>query len=156
MPVIITAERPDTPDATQLIDELQTHLSAIYPIKSQHGYSAQKLLAENIPFFVLRVDGTPAGCGGIRFVGKEFGELKRMYLRPQFRGSGLGKLLINHLEKFALENGINLVRLETGMQQTAAIKLYESEGFYRISPFPPYSNDPVSQCYEKSLSSPRT
>ena len=45
MLVIITAERPDTPDATQLIDELQTHLSAIYPIKSQHGYSAQKLLA---------------------------------------------------------------------------------------------------------------
>ena len=65
MLVIITAERPDTPDALFLIDELQTHLESFYPPESRHGFSVERLIKEGVAFFVLRVEGVPAGCGGI-------------------------------------------------------------------------------------------
>jgi GNAT superfamily N-acetyltransferase len=151
---VIVAERPDTPDAMRLIDELQTHLESFYPPESQHGFSVDRLIAESVAFFVLRADGRPAGCGGIKLVGREYGELKRMFVRPEFRGAGFGALLVDHLTAHARANGITLLRLETGIHQQAAIRLYERMGFYRIPPFGPNTNDPVSLCYEKRLPGP--
>jgi len=152
VPTIITAERPDAPEARALIDELQTHLESFYPPESRHGFNVERLLREGVAFFVLRADGRPAGCGGIKLFGREYGELKRMYVRPEFRGSGFGKLLVDHLAAHARANGVTLLRLETGIHQQAAIRLYEREGFYRIAPFGPYTADPLSLCFEKSLS----
>jgi GNAT superfamily N-acetyltransferase len=134
MPVTIAAERPDTPAATALINELQTHLESFYPPESRHGFSVDKLIAQGVAFFVLRVDGRAAGCGGIMLVGQEYGEL-----------------LIEHLAAHAKSNGITLLRLETGIHPQAAIRLYEQCGFRRIPPFAPYFEDPVSRCYEMSL-----
>ena len=152
MPAVITAERPDTPDALLLINELQTHLESFYPPESRHGFSVERLIAEAVAFFVLRADGRPAGCGGIKLVGREYGELKRMFVRPEFRGAGFGEMLVEHLAAHALAHGVALLRLETGIHQQAAIRLYERLGFRRIPPFGPYTNDPVSLCYEKRLS----
>jgi putative acetyltransferase len=151
MPAIITRERPDTPDAISLITELETHLAARYPSESRHGFSVEKLLAEDVAFFLLRADGTPASCGGIKLVGNEYGELKRMYVRPEFRGSGFAKLMLTHLQAHAQAHQIPLLRLETGIHQQEAIGLYERSGFYRIPPFGPYTDDPLSRCYEKRL-----
>jgi putative acetyltransferase len=151
MPVTFTAERPDTPDAMALIEELQTHLESFYPPESRHGFSVDKLIAQGVAFFVLRVDGQAAGCGGILLVGREYGELKRMYVRPAFRGRGYGRLLIDGLAAHAQRHGITLLRLETGIHQQAAIRLYEQYGFRRIPPFGPYFEDPVSLCYEMAL-----
>jgi GNAT superfamily N-acetyltransferase len=154
MPAAITAERPDEPDALFLINELQTHLESFYPPESRHGFSVERLIAENVAFFVLRTDGQPAGCGGIKLFGREYGELKRMYVRPQFRGSRFGELILNHLAGHALAHGVTLLRLETGIHQHAAIRLYERVGFRRIPPFGPYTDDPLSLCYEKRLPEP--
>lgn len=151
MPAVITAERPDTPDAELLIHELQTHLESFYPPERRHGFSVQKLIAENVAFFVLRADGRPAGCGGVKLVGRDYGELKRMYVRPQFRGSGFGQKLLDDLAGHARAHGVTLLRLETGIHQQAAIRLYERAGFRWIPPFGPYTNDPLSLCYEKQL-----
>ena len=153
MPAFITAEHPDTPDALLLINELQTHLESFYPPESRHGFSVERLIAEAVAFFVLRADGRPAGCGGIKLVCREYGELKRMFVRPEFRGAGFGEMLVEHLAAHALAHGVTLLRLETGIHQQAAIRLYERLGFRRIPPFGPYTNDPVSLCYEKRLSS---
>jgi putative acetyltransferase len=151
MAITITAERPDTADAIALIDELQTHLKSFYPPESRHGFSVQRLIAEAVAFFVLRADGQPAGCGGIKLFGREYGEIKRMYVRPTYRGAGFGKAILDHLAAHARANGVTLLRLETGIHQKAAVRLYEREGFRRIPPFGPYTNDPVSLCYEKQL-----
>jgi ribosomal protein S18 acetylase RimI-like enzyme len=151
MPATIARERPDTPDAASLIDELESHLAEHYPAESRHGFSVGKLIAENVAFFLLRSDGTPAGCGGIKLVGNEYGELKRMYVRPQFRGLGFAKMLLDHLAAYARAHEIDLLRLETGIHQREAIALYERSGFSRIPPFGPYTDDPLSRCYEKRL-----
>src|SRR5262245_31452579 len=132
MSVSITREPPDSADASALIMELEANLAQFYPPISRHGFSVERLLAEDVPFFVLRADGAPAGCGGIHLVGAEYGELKRMYVRPQFQGRGFGTLLVDHLTAYALARGITLLRLETGIYQEAAIALYERMGFARI------------------------
>jgi putative acetyltransferase len=153
---IITSERPDSSDARMLVAELEAHLEPLYPATSRHGYSVEKLIAQSVAFFVVRQDDTPAGCGGIQLFGTEYGELKRMYVRPRFRGLGLAKLLLDHLATYARTHGVALLRLETGIHQTAAIKLYEQAGFQRIPPFGPYFEDPLSLCYEKRLESERS
>jgi GNAT superfamily N-acetyltransferase len=151
MSAIITLERPDTSEASSLVVELEAHLEPLYPSKSRHGYSVDKLIEQSVAFFVLRDNGTPAGCGGIQLFGTAYGELKRMYVRPQYRGLGFGKMLLKHLEDHARAHGVGLLRLETGIYQLEAIRLYEQMGFQRIPPFPPYVEDPVSLCYEKRI-----
>jgi GNAT superfamily N-acetyltransferase len=150
MPTLIVAERPDTEDATVLIDELEGHLGPLYPRESRHGYSVEKLLKEAVAFFVIRHDGMLAGCGGVKLFGTAYGEIKRMYVRPQFRGLGLGKLMLQHLADFARERGVTVLRLETGIHQSEAIGLYERFGFQRIPPFGEYKQDPLSVFFERT------
>ena len=151
MPVVVTMERPDSADAAALITELDAVLTPLYPTESRHGLSVERLIAEAVAFYVLRSDGTPAACGGIKLFGTDYGEVKRMYVRPQFRGSGFAKLILNHLADHARAHGVSLLRLETGIHQKEAIGLYEGLGFRRIPPFGPYKPDPVSLCYEKRI-----
>ena len=151
MTAVIAPADPASPDATALIAELDAHLTPLYPSASRHGFSVQKLIADAVAFFVIREDGVPAGCGGIKLFGTEYGEIKRMYVREQFRGRKLGKLMLDHLADYARRHGVELLRLETGIHQHAAIRLYEGEGFRRIPPFGPYRDDPVSRCYEKRI-----
>lgn len=151
MSITITPERPDAPDATWLIEELESHLAGLYPSESRHGFTVDQLLRQGVDFFVTRHEGIPAGCGGIMFVGDEFGEIKRMYVRPQFRGLGLGRLMLDHLVEHSRQRGVDVVRLETGIHQKEAISLYERSGFQRIPPFKGYNPDPLSLFFEKRL-----
>ena len=151
MTTMIVSERPDTADARMLIDELEQHLAPYYPATSRHGYSVEKLIKQGVAFFVARQDDVPAGCGGVQFFGTEYGELKRMFVRPQFRGLGLAKLILEHLEQYTREHGINLLRLETGIHQKEAIGLYERMGFKNIPPFGEYVEDPLSRFFEKRI-----
>jgi ribosomal protein S18 acetylase RimI-like enzyme len=148
---VIEMQRPDTAEAVQLIAELDAHLTPMYPQESRHGYSVDKLLREGVAFFVMRQAGELAGCGGVKLFGVDYGEVKRMYVRPQFRGLGLGKRLLAHLAGYARQQGVGLLRLETGIYQTAAIHLYERYGFERIPPFGEYREDPLSLYYELIL-----
>ena len=151
MAALITPEHPASPDATALIAELDAHLTPLYPSESRHGFSVQKLIADAVAFFVIRDGGAPAGCGGIKLFDAEYGEIKRMWVRPKFRGLGFGKLMLDHLGDYAKGHGVGILRLETGIHQHAAIRLYEREGFKRIPPFGNYRMDPVSLCYEKPI-----
>ena len=151
MTATIVPERPDTADARALVDELETHLASFYPQESRHGYSVDKLIAQGVAFFVAREGRVPAGCGGVQLFGDEYGELKRMYVRPQFRGLGLGRQMLERLAEHARSHGVGLLRLETGIYQTAAIGLYERSGFRSIPPFGDYRPDPLSRFFEKRI-----
>jgi len=151
MSIVIARERPDSPDAQALVIELDSFLTPLYPGESHHGYSVEKLIAQGVAFFVLRVDGAAAACGGVQFFDEGFGEIKRMYVRPAFRGRGLSKAMLAHLESYTRSQGVNLLRLETGLYQTEAISLYEKMGYTRTGPFGPYTDDPLSLLYEKRL-----
>src|SRR5882724_2555216 len=114
MPITIAEERPDSADAVQLIAELDTHLNSLpYPQASRHAFSVDKLLREGVNFFVLRCEGKPTGCGSLKLFGTEYGEVKRMYVRPAYRGLGLGKSILDRLAEFARARQVGLLRLET-------------------------------------------
>jgi ribosomal protein S18 acetylase RimI-like enzyme len=87
----------------------------------------------------------------VQFYGHDYGEIKRMFVRPQFRGLGLARLMLNHLEAYASEHGIPVLRLETGVHQKDAIRLYEKAGFQSIPPFAGYIEDPLSRFFEKRI-----
>lgn len=147
----IEAARPDSPDATALIAELEAILAPGYPAESRHGYSVEKLLAQGVAFFVSRVEGVAAGCGGVQLFGTEYAELKRMYVRPAYRGLGLAQRMLSHLGEHARANGVTVLRLETGIHQHQALSLYSGAGFQRIGPFGAYRPDPLSVFMELRL-----
>lgn len=147
----IEVESPGSPAARQIIAELEAELDPLYPDESQHGYSVDKLVSEGVVFFLVRHAGEAVGCGGIQLFGFEYGELKRMYIRPPYRGLGLGRQLIHRLTEHARLHGVSVLRLETGIHQDEAIRLYEGMGFRQIPPFHPYQPDPLSLFYELVL-----
>ena len=150
--ISITEERPDSIDAVQLLSELDAQLqSKEYPQESRHAFSIEKLIKESVVFFVIRYEGQPVGCGGVKLFGTEYGEVKRMYVRPAFRGKGFGKKILNRLADYSQARSVNLLRLETGIHQTEAIMLYERYGFQRRSPFGEYKEDPMSIYFEKTI-----
>jgi GNAT superfamily N-acetyltransferase len=149
--ITILPERPDTPEAIGLIQELEATLDPLYPSESRHGFSVEKLIAEKVAFFVLRYGGAPAGCGGVKLFGTEYGEVKRIFVRPQYRGKGLSKLIMEHLAGYARERAIPILRLETGIYQPEAIGLYERLGYRRVGPFGEYKDDPLSIYFEKNI-----
>ncbi len=146
----ISQERPDVPDALALINELSAYLEPLYPADNQFGFSPEKLISENVAFFVVRSDGQPAACGGVKIF-EDFGEIKRMYVRPGYRGMGLGKLMLRYLEEYTAGHGIRMLRLETGVYQPEAMGLYERMGYYKTQRFDPYPDAPLSVFYEKRI-----
>src|SRR4051812_27989266 len=118
MPFTIAEERPDSADAGRLIEELDDLLNELsYPPESRHAFSVEKLVRDGVAFFVTRHDGAPAGCGGLKLFGTEYGEVKRMYVRPAYRGLGLGKGMLDRVARYARDRGVGLLRLETGIYQ---------------------------------------
>ena len=103
-------------------------------------------------FLVVRDDeGRAIGCGGVcRFEGTR-AELKRMYVVPEARGRGLGRLLLVELEAEARRLGYARIVLETGDRQPEALGLYASAGYERIPCYGIYATRALSMCFEKTL-----
>lgn len=84
-------------------------------------------------FVVVMASGEPAGCGGIRRLADEVGELRRMWVRPAWRTVGAGRLLLTELEAVGREMGLAEIRLDTSHELTAALSLYRSSGYQDIA-----------------------
>ena len=110
------------------------------------------ILRENVAFFVARVEGQPAACGGVLLVPGRYAEVKRMYVRPEFRRRGISRRILCELEAKARELGYSILKLETGARQPDALALYRSAGYAEIPAFGEYVGNPYSLCFEKRLS----
>jgi putative acetyltransferase len=91
------------------------------------------------------------GMGALRPLDELSAEVRRLYVLPSHRRLGVARLILVELERQALQFGYCVLRLETGDRQQAALRLYEACGFRRIEAFAPYTSDPTSVFYEKSL-----
>ena len=86
-------------------------------------------------FLLLRVEGRAAGCVALVDSGGKTCEMKRLYLRPGFRGRGLGRRCAERIVQEAQDMGYASVRLHTLPSMRAAIALYRSMGFREIAPY---------------------
>jgi GNAT superfamily N-acetyltransferase len=102
-------------------------------------------------FLVAFDDGVPVGCGGLRTLDATHGELKRMYVVPERRGTGVSKAVLSALEDRARGLGWERIVLETGTEQPDAMRFYEREGYSSIPLFGYYLGSELSRCYEKRL-----
>lgn len=106
---------------------------------------------DDAAYLVVVLHGRAVACGAWQPLEPGVAELKRMYVRPAFRGRGIARQLIVALEEEALADGRPVLRLETGTYLPAAIHLYRSAGYAPIPAFGEYAGNPFSVCFSKSL-----
>jgi GNAT superfamily N-acetyltransferase len=81
---------------------------------------------------LARVDGEPAGLGGVRHLEAEVAEVKSMYVAPAFRGRGLARRILAELEEIARRHGCRATRLDTSDYLTDAVHLYRAAGYREV------------------------
>ena len=105
-----------------------------------------------VAFFVaFDDDDQPLGCGGLRQLNDAEGEVKRMFVRPESRGTGAASAILAQLETSARDRGWIRLLLETGDQQPDAIRFYTREGYERVPNFSYYVGVEASRCFAKEL-----
>jgi putative acetyltransferase len=152
-PVIeITAVTAPDDGILEMVEKLDALMNGLYPPESTHLTPPEELSAGANRFFAAKVDGKLMGCGGFRVVGRDYAEIKRIFVDPSARGLGLAKALLNRLESESRSLGVLEMKLETGIFQPEAISLFERCGYTQCPVFGDYpKNDPYSYFMRKTL-----
>ncbi|MES1261200.1 MAG: GNAT family N-acetyltransferase [Acidobacteriota bacterium] len=95
------------------------------------------------------VEGHLAGCVALRPLSPAIAEMKRLYVRPAFRGAGLGRALVESIMEEARGIGYTRLRLDTLPSMPQAIAMYRQLGFREIAPYG--GNPPAALCFERQL-----
>ncbi|HZA67838.1 MAG TPA: GNAT family N-acetyltransferase [Geminicoccaceae bacterium] len=148
--LMIGVERPDQADVHALLVTVRSWAEDLYPPESRHGLALEAYADPDITLFIAREGGVLLGCGAYRLQGDGSAEVKSMFVLPEARGRGIGRAILAAIED-AVRGRVTTLRLETGIHQDAAIRLYESAGFRHRGPFGSYRDDPLSVFMEKPL-----
>jgi putative acetyltransferase len=146
----IGAEPADRDEVRGLLRAVSSWSEGLYPPESRHGLALADYERPEVTLLVARERGVALGCGAFLLEADGSAELKSMFVVPAARGRGVGQAILAALEE-VLRGRVTTLRLETGIKQLAAIRLYESAGFRRRGPFGSYRDDPQSVFMEKSL-----
>lgn len=142
----------DDSNLVWLVSELDAFQSELYPAESNHCLDLSTVSDEKLRCIIVNDhDGSPAGCGALLFHADGSAEIKRVYIRPEYRGRKLGEQIVSAIETIASEKSSRILRLETGIHQQPAIALYRRCGYEICDAFPPYAADPLSVFMYKEL-----
>jgi GNAT superfamily N-acetyltransferase len=144
--VHIEALHPRHSVIVQLSAEHQQEVAAV-----EGGEHLAYTLHDGVEYLAGFINGRPVACGAVQPLGDGIGEIKRMYVRPAYRGNGYGRLILAALEELALQRGLHTLRLETGRHFAPALGLYRGAGYHPIPRYGEYVSNPHSVCFEKSL-----
>lgn len=150
--VVHVAEAPKTaPELRDLLLQLWAELDTIYGPNPGTEFSPEDL-NEAVYFVAYAQDDQAVGCAALTpCPSADTMELKRMFVQPSARRRGVAQALLHASYTHAKATDIMRLRLETGVQQPAAIALYRREGFEPIPAWPAHDEDPQSLCFEKRL-----
>ena len=144
----------DCDDVGALLAHHVAEMNAGSPPSACHVLAADALKDAAIRFFTLRDDGgTLLGCGALKRLADDHGELKSMRTADWALGKGVGGRMLEHLTATARAAGMLRLSLETGntAQFAAATRLYEREGFARCGPFGGYIDTPFTRFFTKAI-----
>jgi putative acetyltransferase len=149
--VTIAREDPRQPDVLALIRALDDFHLGIYPAEANHFLDIETLVLPEVRFLVARRAGEALGCGALWVKAGEYGEVKRMFLKPEARGLGIGRQILARIVAEAHAESLPLVRLETGNVSDDALRLYRAAGFRERGPYGDYPDHPASVFMEMTL-----
>ncbi|MCD0443455.1 GNAT family N-acetyltransferase [Glycomyces sp. A-F 0318] len=150
MTATIADESWDGEDGLRLRGAMEAELAARYNIPDQE---TDKPTAETVTAFVVARDanGAATGCGALRLLDDGTAEVKRMYVVPEARGTGVATGVLRALEDHARRLGVDAIVLSTGVKQPDAIRFYEREGYQRTDGYGPYVGHPMARCFTLRL-----
>jgi len=141
------SENKDFIDLVKLLDAELAELDG-----DEHVFYAQLNKTDTIKHVIVAYENDrPISCGAIREYSPTVTEVKRMYTLSENRGKGIATIVLNELEKWASELSYQKCILETGWRQPDAIRLYEKNGYKRISNYGKYAGIENSVCFEKDI-----
>lgn len=142
----IEIDDPARADVFALLEEHLRNMHELSPPESVHALDVSALKSPDVTFWSARDGDELLGCGALKELGPEHGEIKSMRTPAAMRGRGAGRALLNHILAEARHRGYKRLSLETGTAQAfyAAHKLYQSVGFQHCGPFGDYKLDPHS------------
>lgn len=149
---MISIKRTDSNDIDfpGLIRELDKDLRSRYGAEQEEFDKFNKI--ENLETVIIAYSNyDPIGCGCFKKFDTDSVEVKRMFVEKIHQGKGIGKAILNELEKWAAEIGYGSMVLETGTRQLEAIHLYKKLGYQIIPNFSPYIGNELSICMKKDL-----
>jgi GNAT superfamily N-acetyltransferase len=138
------------PDFLYLIPLLDQDLRSRYN-DLQDTYDQHNVIVNVDTVIIAYAEEKPVGCGCFKQFNDSSVEMKRMYVKPEFRRQGISSLILDELEKWAKESGFVNAVLETGNLQAEAIAMYEKLGYKVIPNYPPYESIDSSICMQKEL-----
>ena len=146
-------EDASTPDAQwcigQYFAELEMRFESGFDPSRSISASAKELTPPDGLLVVVRLRGSPVGCGALKFHQHAPTELKRMWVSKDVRGLGVGRRLLGVLEAQAAKAGAQVIRLETNRSLTEAIQLYRKSGYREVERF---NDEPYAHhWFEKDL-----
>ena len=145
----------DHPDAVALRAAHEAFGDALYASDpaSKHRSTSEVLDPASVLLTVVAYDdGRPVGHACLRRLGGDMAgdlEIKRMFVEPDARGSGVADALLAAVEQRARDEGVSRVVIHTGDRQHAALRFYERHGYTPIDVFPPYEAVTYSRCFER-------
>jgi GNAT superfamily N-acetyltransferase len=148
--ITLTRTNSDNHDFITLVKLLDAELAELDG--DEHVFYAQLNKTDKIKHVIVAYENDkPISCGAIREYSPTTTEVKRMYTRPESRSKGIATKVLKELEKWATELSYQKCILETGWRQPDAIRLYEKNGYERISNYGKYAGIENSVCFEKDI-----
>lgn len=147
----IRVEAPSSPDAHELLAALDADLARDYPPEVIFGLHDEDHDIDRMVFLVARIRDEAVACGALRSLDAVTGEVKRMYVCPALRGTGISRRLLAVIETIAMGRGHRVMKLETGNLSPEALALYRSSGYREVPAWGEYAGNDYSICFEKAL-----
>ena len=152
MSFTIAVESPLQDDVRALVQALNAFTYDLTPAEFRHHMTVEQMAQPDTTLFVARETlGAPLGMGALRRHGVGVGEVKRMFVKPEARGLGVGGAVLERIEALAREQGLTRIVLETGSNFDAAKRVYERGGFQPCEPVLDYPPSPWTAFYAKAL-----
>lgn len=146
----ITRTHSDNPDFQKLTDELDNELCRIYNTRKEDFEEYNRIIG--LPTVIMVYEnGQPIACGCFKRFDEHAIELKRMFVLPEYRGSGIATSMVKELEDWGAELGYHYAVLETGKGQPTAISLYQKLGYKPMDHYGPAGSPDFSICMRKML-----
>jgi GNAT superfamily N-acetyltransferase len=118
----------------------------------EHSFYAQYNSIDHIAHVIVAYEnGQAVGCGAFKEFETGTVEIKRMFVKAEYRGNGIAHQVLNELEKWAAELNFTACILETGKKQPEAIRLYEKAGYAYIPNYGQYAGVQNSVCMKKEI-----